>query len=251
MHEAVLAQSPVFRAMTSLPFKEREERTIRLLEHEASHIRCMVAFLYTGRFNTPSEAHFELPSFEGEESSDSDVGPSSSVPSNEGSSRPRNDPLRKSERALAADLAQIWVLGDKYELPRLQRRALQKLGSLFRPAKYPVRFLHVVVAVLNLYIPESNETFRYFVQYHLGRAAARAKGKNNQLIESIIENGFVRQGGVLAEEIMTAFAHDPPLPEEASDNETDSDSSSDFLPQDSNLIPPQIRAAQQARRRRR
>lgn len=55
VHEAILAQSPVSRAMTQLPFIERQERTIRLPDDQASYLRCLVAFLYTSDYTTESE----------------------------------------------------------------------------------------------------------------------------------------------------------------------------------------------------
>jgi len=59
IHEAILGQSPVFRAMTQLPFIEKQERTIRLPDDQASHLRCLVAFLYTSNFTTESEPEYE------------------------------------------------------------------------------------------------------------------------------------------------------------------------------------------------
>lgn len=59
IHEAILGQSPVFRAMTQLPFIEKQERTIRLPDDQASHLRCLVAFLYTSDFATESEPEYE------------------------------------------------------------------------------------------------------------------------------------------------------------------------------------------------
>lgn len=59
IHEAILGQSPVFRAMTQLPFIEKQERTIRLPDDQASHLRCLVAFLYTSDITTKSEPKYE------------------------------------------------------------------------------------------------------------------------------------------------------------------------------------------------
>jgi len=59
IHEAILGQSPVFRAMTQLPFIEKQERTIRLPDDQASHLRCLIAFLYTSDFTTESEPKYE------------------------------------------------------------------------------------------------------------------------------------------------------------------------------------------------
>lgn len=59
IHEDILGQSPVFRAMTQLPFIEKQERRIRLPDDHASHLRCLVAFLYTSHFVTESEPEYE------------------------------------------------------------------------------------------------------------------------------------------------------------------------------------------------
>jgi hypothetical protein len=45
--------------MTQLPFIEKQERTIRLPDDKASHLRCLVAFLYTSDFATESEPKYE------------------------------------------------------------------------------------------------------------------------------------------------------------------------------------------------
>lgn len=45
--------------MTQLPFIEKQERTIRLPDDQASHLRCLVAFLYTSDFTTESEPNYE------------------------------------------------------------------------------------------------------------------------------------------------------------------------------------------------
>ncbi|KAL8822897.1 MAG: hypothetical protein Q9191_006379, partial [Dirinaria sp. TL-2023a] len=232
VHEAVLAQSPVFHAMTTLPVKEKEERTIQLPVDEASHIRCMIAWLYTKNFYTQSEcdlrAKFIKSINERQERLSSSshnpptvkhgssleagcdtVSPALDIQEHEDNLHSGTDPLTDAERAVAVDLAQIYVLSDKYLLPRFGDCALAKLGNLVYRPKYPVRFLHLV-AVLNTYIPESDASFRCFVQESLKSAARCATGDKDKIVSSIIENGFMRGSGVLAEEILSAFAHEDP-----------------------------------------
>lgn len=221
VHEAVLAGSPVFRAMTGLPFKEKEEQVIRLPDDEPSHIRCVVALLYTGDFSTPSECDHQAQDVK--HSHNEGEGPSSKcvrivredgvwkiVPDLETSVPDANvqtgtELFSKAERAIAEDLAQIFMLGDKYQLPELKRCALRKLDKWFEAAKHPMHFLHLVT-ILNLHIPESDSQFRNFVQTNLQKGLPQSRDKHTAVMRSVIENGFMRQSGVLAEEIFSAYA---------------------------------------------
>jgi len=236
--------------MTGLPFKEKEEQTIRLPDDKASHVRCMVAFLYTGGFCTQSEC--DLQAQEGKHSKEVGEGPSSksrhtrptidylsqdgvvmigsdpeiTVP--DPLVQPGKEPLTHAERATAEDLAQIFMLGDKYQLPGLRRCALQKLEVFFEPSKHPICFLHLVT-ILSLHIPESDSQFRNFVQKHLRKGVPRSRDKNNRLVDSIIENGFMRQSAVLAEEILSAYTYYSAR----SDSDSDSEGSTDISSNDS------------------
>ena len=221
VHEAVLAGSPVFRAMTGLPFKEKEEQVIRLPDDEPSHIRCVVAFLYTGGFDTQSECDHQAQDVkdsnkEKEEPSSKCVrimredGVYKIVPDLETSVpeaffQTGTELFSKAEQAIAEDLAQIFMLGDKYQLPQLGRCALQKLDKMFETAKYPIHFLHLVT-ILNLHIPESNSQFRDFVQINLRKGVPQTRDLQETVMKSVIENGIMRHSGLLAEEIFNAYA---------------------------------------------
>lgn len=234
VHEAVLAESPVFGAMTGLPFKEKQERTIRLPDDKASHIRCVVAFLYTGGFRTQSECDLRTQEVgnqeEGPPTKFRRLGSTVNHPSGDrvptdlktsGSSvitQPETEPLTNSERAMAEDLAQIFMLGDKYQLSDLRRCALQKLVWRFTPSRFPIRFLHLVT-ILNLHIPESDLRFRKFVQTYLRHGAFRARENAEETVGLIIDNGYMRQSGVLAEEILSAYVYDSPRHEADSDSD--------------------------------
>ena len=231
VHEALLAESPVFHAMTTLPFIEKEERIIRLPDDEASHVKCMIAWLYAKNFYTPSECELRAQQFRGRGGSQEDALSSTRrtvfdqcglftlatgfvTVSSTSETRPNvevlgtgTEPLTDTERAFAVDLAQIYILGDKYQLPGLTDCALTKLASPVFRVKHPVRFLHLA-AVLNLYIPESDARFRSFVQDSLQLAARHTMGSKKKIISSIIENGYMRGGGMLAEDILSAFALD-------------------------------------------
>ena len=101
------------------------------------------------------------------------------------------EPLTDAEQAVAEDLTQIFVLGDKYQLPALRCRTLKKLANLIPVLGYPVRFLYLVT-ILDLYIPELDEQFRAFVQANLKRAIAIAGRKKGEMVNSVIESGYMR-----------------------------------------------------------
>jgi len=247
VHEAVLAGSPVFRAMTRLPFKEKEEQTIRLPDDEASHVRCLVAFLYTGGFSTQTEC--DLRGQEDKDTKKEGEGPSSGtgcrrqtgfylskdrilmlapdleMPVAAATVQKGTEPLTAAERAVAEDLAQIFMLGDKYQLPEVRRCALQKLDKWFEPSKYPIRLLYLVT-ILNLHIPESNSQFRIFVQTNLQQGVPRSRDESDRVIKSIIENGFMRQSAELAEEILRAYAYYRVRSDPGSDSEDSTNISS-------------------------
>lgn len=224
VHQAVLAGSPVFRAMIGLPFKEKEEQVIRLPEDEPSHIRSVVAFLYTGGFDTHSECDHQAQDVkqsnkEGDEPSSKCVrimredrvfkivpDLETSVP--DAFFQTGTELFSKAERAIAEDLAQIFMLGEKYQLPELERCVLQKLDKWFEAAKYPIHFLHLVT-ILNLHMLESNSQFRNWVQTNIRKGVPQTKDLHETVMRSVIENGIMRQSGLLAEEIFSAYAFQP------------------------------------------
>jgi len=172
VHQGILARSPVFRAMTELPFKESAERTIQLPDDDSSHIRCLIASLYESVFLTQSECDLEahdkkaaamqieliqrasryVPRRLGKTLS---IDPEKTHIADHGHDSTNHSPLAAGKEAVAADLAQIYVLGDKYQLPALKRRTLEKLGNLVSSAEGPVPFLHLAT-ILNDYIPDSD-----------------------------------------------------------------------------------------------
>lgn len=221
VHEAVLAGSPVFSAMTRLPFKEKEEKTILLPDDKASHVRCLAAFLYTGGFCTQSECNLRRQ----KDTKIEEIGLSSKSRRTESDHeaftialdleislsdtivQTETDRLTHAERAVAEDLAQIFMLGDKYQIPGLRRCALQNLDMWFMPSTRPIHFLHLVI-ILNIHIPESNAEFRNFVQTNLRKTVNQSVVTKNRIVRSIIKNGFMRQSGILAEEILSTYTHD-------------------------------------------
>lgn len=232
--------------MTGLPFREKEEQTIRLPDDKASHIRCIVAFLYTGGFCTQSECDHQAQDVgyqeEGPSSKFRHMGSTVNCPSEDrvcvvaqdlkipesgAVVQPGTEPLTNAERAVAEDLAQIFMLGDKYQLSDLRRCALHRPACLFKPSQFPIRFLHLVT-ILNLHIPESDPRFRNFVQTFLRHGAFRARRNAERIVQLIIENGYMRQSGVLAEEILSAYAYDR--------SRDDFDSDSDGLPPLSSIV---------------
>jgi len=58
VHASVLQQSPVFRAMTEHPFKEKEAQTIELPEAIPAYVDCLVRFLYAGHYVSPKELEY-------------------------------------------------------------------------------------------------------------------------------------------------------------------------------------------------
>lgn len=241
VHEAVLAGSPVFRAMTRLPFKEKEEKTILLSDDKASHVRCLVAFLYTGRFCTQSERDLRrqrdtkieeigLSSKSGRtefEDRAVTIAPDLEISVSNTIVRTGLDPLTHVEQAVAEDLAQIFMLGDKYQLPGLRRCAFQNLDLWIMPSMRPIHFLHLVI-MLNIHIPESYAGFRNFVQTNLRKTVNESRDTNNRIVRSIIENGFMRQSGVLAEEILSTYTHNRSRNDWHSDSDEAADAFADF-----------------------
>lgn len=91
VHEDILSQSPVFRAMVEQPFKEKEERTIRLPE-VPTHVRYMISFLYTSVFTTQTERDLE----NGGEERPADIHGWNFLPQSDGYTRLGNAPSKLS-----------------------------------------------------------------------------------------------------------------------------------------------------------
>lgn len=166
VHTAILAQSPVFHVMTE---EEKEGQTIRLPEDRPSHIRCIIAFLYRNEFYTQSECELQAQRFKSTANPGGGPSSGSSHPSQPSSFSPPmtaqdvktvlsdanvdagTEPFTDAEQAVAEDLAQIFMLGNKYQLPGLRFSALNKLRLYFGPPQRVVRFLHLVI-ILHLHI---------------------------------------------------------------------------------------------------
>lgn len=105
------------------------------------------------------------------------------------------------------ELAQIYVLGDKYQLPELKSRTLEKLDILVPIEGYPLRFLSFLTIFIRS-VPDPDDQFWFFVQSGLAEAATLAEegGTKGEIVDAMIECGYLRQGGRLAEEILRAFA---------------------------------------------
>jgi len=220
---------------------------ILLPDDKASHMRCAVALLYTGDFRTQSECDLQAQDVkyirkeEQRLSSKSRrmgprtayvnkdgvvmITPDQAIPVPNAIVQTEEDLLTHAERAVAEDLAQIFMLGDKYQLPGLRCCALQKLDEWFDPSNHPIRFLHLVIA-LSLHIPESDSQLRDFVRTYLRKGVPQSRIKKLKVVKSIIENRFMRESAVLAEEILSAYAHDRTPSNSDSDSEESTDSSS-------------------------
>lgn len=118
-----------------------------------------------------------------------------------------HSPLAATKEAIAADLAQIYVLGDKYQLPALKRRTLEKAGKLVANAEGPVPFLHLVT-ILNDYIPDLDACYREFVRMGLQKAVDKSKGGSSAMAQAIITaGGYMRRGTEPLENILHAVAN--------------------------------------------
>lgn len=105
------------------------------------------------------------------------------------------------------ELAQIYVLGDKYQLPELKSRTLEKLDNLVSIAGRPLQFLSLLTIFIGS-VPDPDDHFWFFVQASLLEAAivAEERETKGEIVDAMIECGYLRQGGMLAEEILRAFA---------------------------------------------
>lgn len=101
----------------------------------------------------------------------------------------------------------MYVLGDKYQLPELKSRTLKKLDKLVSVADHPLRFLSLLTIFI-AYVPDPDDHFWFFVRAGLQEAAlvAGESQTKDEIVEAMIECGYLRQGGMLAEEILKAFA---------------------------------------------
>jgi len=110
------------------------------------------------------------------------------------------------KEAVTKELAQVYVLGDKYQLPELKRRTLEKLGELVSIEGYPLQFLGFLTIFIGS-VPDPDDPFWFFVQNGLRQAAIVAENRETmgEIVNSIIERGYLRQGGMLAEESSKAF----------------------------------------------
>lgn len=115
--------------------------------------------------------------------------------------------LLSGKEAVAQQLAQIYVLGDKYQLPELKCRTLEKLDNLVSIAGHPLQFLSFLTIFIGS-VPDPDDHFWFFVQAGLLEAAivAEERETKGEIVDAIIECGYLRQGGMLAEEILRAFA---------------------------------------------
>lgn len=111
------------------------------------------------------------------------------------------------DEAVAQELAQIYVLGDKYQLPELKRRTLEKLDDLVSFQGYPLQFLNFLTIFIGS-VPDPDDDSWFFVQRGLQEAATVAEQRETkgEMVDSMIECGYLRQGGMLAEVILKAFA---------------------------------------------
>jgi len=111
------------------------------------------------------------------------------------------------KEAVAQELAQIYVLGDKYQLPELKCRTLEKLDDLVSLEGCPLQFLCFLTIFIGS-VRDPDDDFWFFVQRGLQEAATVAEQKETkgEMVDSMIECGYFRQGGMLAEEILRAFA---------------------------------------------
>lgn len=106
------------------------------------------------------------------------------------------------KEAIAHDLAQMYTLGDKYQLPALKDCVLDKLTRLVNG--YPLQFLRLIT-ILDSHISDSDDQFWAFVQGGLEQVAADAGDTRDEIVDSIIECGYLRHSGALAEAILKAF----------------------------------------------
>jgi len=208
LHQGILARSPVFRAMTELPVKESTERTIQLPDDDSSHFRCLIAFLYESDFLTQSEYDLEArgrkataPQIQSIHRASRYVPrpPRKTLPIDRNETQTADDshdttnhsPLATGTEAVAADLAQIYILGDTYQLPALKRRTLEKMGNLVSSsAEGPVPFLHLVT-ILNDYTPDSDEPYRDVVRVYSPRALDESNEGSSALAQAIIVGGYM------------------------------------------------------------
>jgi len=101
----------------------------------------------------------------------------------------------------------MYILSDKYQLPRLKPRTLMKLKDLEWMSCYPLKSLHLLTIFLGC-IPDPDDDIGVFVQASLLKAAVVAEQREtkDEVVDAMIECGYLSQGGMLAEAILRAFA---------------------------------------------
>ena len=185
IHQSALSQSPVFKAMTEQPFKEKEEQIIRLPDDEPVYIEVMLRYLYAGNIILEKEAHYridddavkerDLARFLGLMTTGTREPNEAIVAKQTTEDIESENRFNWSPRALdiAEDLAQIYVLGDKYLLPQLKLCALQKLQTYIHGWSHPIEFLNIV-SFLKSAIPGVDEAVTQWVRYEFEEAACNA-----------------------------------------------------------------------------
>ena len=169
MHENVLSESPVFKAMCTGPFQESTTRTIELLDDDALAFEILLEIFY--RDCTSTEVLSQICA---------DIIP--------------------ADGDHPSTLAGLYTMADRYQLLRLQHVIVGVLRNLDLPTNEPLSFLTVAQTIYeNLASPQGSfpDYFRSEVRIALRDSNGIVMDKAHDIIEG---------GGALAVDIYRAMA---------------------------------------------
>ena len=167
VHQSVLARSPVLKSMCSEQFQEGQARVIKFPSENKRPFSCLISFLYSDDFIFNFSA----------ESTDTEI----------------------------QDLADVYVLADKYQVSGLKRRFIEH----FLESRYPGSLLRTARIILDN-VPDSDMAFRLFLEKRLQPMLISAAFieispfSSDDRGQEITLSSIVHQGGKIAGEIFGA-----------------------------------------------
>ena len=219
VHEDILHQSPVLRAMTRLPFKEKKERILRFPEADPAHVDCLLRFFYSGVFVSreerlylrnkeiaeealleeawnlideklkdddvlESDEHITLDEGVEDNSVEMSAGTNSSSTTHD-STTPNTYigeywwDMDPQVLHLIEDLAKMYVFGDMFLVRNFQACVLRKLKVYLNPYTYPMEYLKIAT-YLKSSVPECDSQLALWLEEDLPTAASQVVNRGEE-----------------------------------------------------------------------